>query len=94
MVFEVKLSDAAKKHRKELDEDIRDIVDEAIDDIKEEGPNHENAGFLSDQRFSDTVLYRYKLVEDKANHRIIFDFVEGKTIRIFDLGHRDWIYDE
>jgi len=89
MVFRVKLSDAGKKHRSELKPEIRELIDEAIDDIEEEGPNHDKVGFLTDQRFSDTLLYRYKLIEGEANHRIIFDILDDKEIRIFDLGHRE-----
>ena len=93
MGFEVKLSDKAKQHRKELEPRIKNLIDDAIDNIEQEGPNHEKVGFLTDQRFSDTLLYRYKILEGEANHRIIFDVIENAKIRIFDLGHRDWIYE-
>lgn len=94
MGFEIKLSDKAKQHRKELNPEIKDLIDNAIDNIEKEGLNHEKVGFLTDQRFSDKMLYRYKLIEGKTNHRIIFDVVENTKIRIFDLGHRDWIYEQ
>lgn len=88
----LELQEGAVKDLKQLEEAERQWLIDRFEELEESPLSSEKAKLI---RVSGRELFRYKLREDGRggrDYRIVYD-IDGKTIRVIAVFHRDAGYD-
>lgn len=92
MALSVSFKPKAVSQLKDLEPEVRQEIEEAVEKLAEEGiGDNENVKVIEDGK---DWIWRLKVKEEVTDHRVFFDLEDGSEIKVLSIKHRDNAYND
>ena len=81
----------SRQSLKELEQEKAEEIVEAIEEVAEQGFNHDRVKMIKDR--NGNWVYRLKVDKDNTNHRVFLDYIDGE-LKILDIMPRSVAYED